>query len=231
MRTEIKHTDPSDLIPWFVNGSLDADETKIVETWLTESPFANNQLEIWKMIQATVRTQKILTPPASIWNSLIEDVNETRKRSIIIWQKWIFTGVGIGLAILVFITLWGFVQPGVRLQWSVRGQAPVAFRIYRAPTDSDEFTLIRELKSRGELLDYQFIDTLVIPGSGYTYRVEAVDDMGSVGYSQVIIRDTIDALPLQIVILLTSVIFGVSTYMVINILEPILKFSLSAMIA
>ena len=223
MHAEITRIDPDDLIPWYLNGSLDADELMILEAWLAENPSANCELEFWKMMMSAIQSQKRLSPSASIWENLIESVDVYRQQSIVTWQKRIFIGIGIGLGILVFIALWWFVQPGVRLQWSVQGPTPVAFRVYRAPKGSEEFTLIREMKAHGELLEYQLTDTFVIPGSDYTYRVEALDDIGRVGSSQLIIHNTLESIPWQLGILLTSVLFGFSAYIVSNILESNLK--------
>lgn len=193
-----------------------------------DNPSAEYQLRFWKRLQETVISHAHLTPPKTVWKDLSDSVNEYREQRINTLQKRMFTGFGASIAVLVFIILWSLVQPGVRLLWSVHGPIPAEFRIYRAPLGSESFILIRELRAHGDIQLYHYTDIFIIPGSIYTYRVEVLDERGSVGFSQLIVEDTWYALPWQLSILLTSVIIGLATYALFNVLRTGLKLNFNS---
>jgi hypothetical protein len=90
---------------------------------------------------------------------------------------------------------------------------PAAFRIYRAPLGSNRFEVVREVPARPDTLDYSFTDTALWPGQEYQYRVEAVNHEAS---SATIAASGSGVLPLQLAIVLSSVLIGLAAAFVLG---------------
>jgi hypothetical protein len=114
---------------------------------------------------------------------------------------------GALLAVLALLLLWNVVQPGIGLQWSVAGAVPAAFRVYRAPVNSDRFEIVREIPAQSGTLDYAFVDTALWPGEVYQYRVEAVN---AETVSATIKANGADVLPAQLAIVFSSLLVGLT---------------------
>jgi hypothetical protein len=118
------------------------------------------------------------------------------------------------LALVTLAVLWTVMQPGIGLQWSVnRGAVTAAFRIYRAPLDSNRFEIVREVPARPDTLDYSFTDTALWPGQTYQYRIEAVNHEAS---SATIAANGLGVLPLQLAIVVSSLLIGLAAAFVIG---------------
>jgi hypothetical protein len=121
------------------------------------------------------------------------------------WLAWAW---GAAMTAAVLILLWATVQPGIALQWSVSDGGLTGFRVYRAPAGSANFGLLRQVPARPDARQYTYVDTLLVPGQTYVYRVEAVGQSGPLAASPTITGNALTALPYQLAILLTSLIAG-----------------------
>jgi len=203
-----KIDDLEDLTPWYINQSLSRGENDSYETWLERHPEASVDIDLWKNIKQTVVEQPHLLAP-------LDALKDTRARI----EKYALTMssnrqilpallAGLAVAVMVFSLLWFIAKPGVTLRWSIKGTSSVSFRIYRAPSGSENYTLVGEVSARDNQLVYQYRDLMLMPERAYLYRVEGIDSNGGVAFSQAVASDPSSILPGQLSILLTSMIMG-----------------------
>ena len=204
--SKIEHLE--DLTPWYINQSLSRGENDRYEAWLERHPEASVDIDLWKNIKQTVIEQPDLLAP-------IDVLKDTRARI----EKYALTIssnrqilpallAGLAVAVMVFSLLWFIVKPGVTLRWSIKGTSPASFRIYRAPSGSENYTLVGEVTARDNQLVYQYRDLMLIPEITYLYRVQGINSDGGVAFSQAVASDPSSILPGQLSILLTSMIMG-----------------------
>jgi hypothetical protein len=112
------------------------------------------------------------------------------------------------VALVLLVALWAVVQPGIALQWSVAGTGASAYRVYRAPADTDEFSLLSEIPAQSNAQAYSFTDITSLPGQTYTYVVEAVAANGQTTLSPLAVGRGLDVLPAQLALILTSLLAG-----------------------
>jgi len=194
-----------DLLPWYINGTLSGSERELVERWLEHTPEARREMAEWQALRRTVANQDQDAPSPSLWpriRSRISPRSPSRGRTMPSWS------LGIALTAIVFAMLWGIVQPGVVLRWSVVDVAPSSFRVYRAPVGGGEFELVTEVPARSSDRAYKFVDPWLWPFRSYVYRVEAVGRAGRLVGSQSTLAHPLELLPAQAAILITSLIVG-----------------------
>lgn len=200
--------DLEDLTPWYINQSLSRGEIDCYEAWLERHPEASVDIDLWQNIKQTIIEQPHFLAP-------IDVLKDTRARI----EKYALTMsnnrqilpallAGFAVAVMVFSLLWFIVKPGVTLRWSIKGASPASFRIYRAPSGSENYTLVGEVTAGDKQLVYQYRDHMLIPESAYLYRVQGIDSDGGVAFSQAVVSDPRSILPGQLSILLTSMIMG-----------------------
>jgi len=198
-----------ELLPWYTNGTLTPAEREAVERWLRQTPEAPDKLAGWQQLRAAVTGQVQQTPPPSVWRRVMARVRakdashqQTRTLPRLTWA-W-----GAALAMVALILLWGIIQPGIVLQWSVSDGPLSAFRVYRAPVGSADFDLLHEVPARPGMRQYTYVDVRPWPTQTYVYRVEGVRQGGRSALSQAITANALDALPGQLAILFTSLVIG-----------------------
>jgi hypothetical protein len=198
-----------DLLPWFVNNTLDERETRSIEAWLLEDPDARAKRDSMQEMARTIALQKTATPSIQVRNNIITIIEKPTK-GLNGFRRWL---LGVPLAILFFALLWVITQPGHQLEWSVQGGDAVAFRIYRTSSDETNFEFVEELPATPSKNVYEFSDPIVIPGQKYRYLVEAVDQNGIISTSQITVNDSMLVFTAQFAILLTSffLAFGIIT--------------------
>ena len=121
----------------------------------------------------------------------------------------------------IFIILWLVVQPGTLLQWTINGNSPESFLIYRASEGSTQFVLIDELSATPSQINYQYADVLVVPGQTYHYLIEIRDQYGNSIRSQATTNDSQMAAASQIALFLTSFIL---TLGIIKVLQEVKNY-------
>ena len=114
--------------------------------------------------------------------------------------------------------MWQTLPPGIVLEWSVQGQAPETFQVYRAVADTSQvvsdtqFKLLDEIPAAGQVQNYTFTDVRLLPGQNYVYRVEGLTATGQPAASQTIVGHGVDALPGQLAMLLVLFFCGYMVY-------------------
>ncbi len=189
----------TDLLPWYLNHSLPADEQPPVEEQARRSP---QTLNAWQVVRSAALSQPARVPPAAARQRVLSQIRATGHL-----PGWLPALSGVAFALVALLLLWHIVQPGIGLQWSVNGAVPTAFRVYRAPEGSDRFEIVREVPAQSGILDYTYVDTALWPGQAYQYRVEAVNVQTA---SATIAANGADVLPTQLAIVLSSLLIGLA---------------------
>ena len=200
-------------LPLYVNGSLSPVKRWVLNRWLARSEAARQQLEALQALQTAAKEGELATPGPGTYAKIRSRILTTPQASPLPQASrrmvWIW---GTGLTLMAFFLLWFLLPPGIVLEWSVQGQAPQAFRVYRAPiADSGgamEFALLEQIPAQPTAEAYRFTDSLLLPGQSYVYRVETLDQSGELVTSSQVMGDALETLPGQIAILLSAVIAG-----------------------
>jgi hypothetical protein len=199
----------NDLLPWAVNHSLTEAEQCLVEEALRQQPDQTRELHhTWEHVRTAALSQPQRVPAPAVRKQMLAQVHAQRAQTRL-WARtrWLPTLSGAILALVTLAVLWSVVQPGIGLHWSVSGTVPSAFRIYRAPLGDTRFEIVREVPARPDTLDYSFTDTILWPGQVYQYRIEAVNHEVT---SATIAANGSDVLPLQLAIVLSSLLMGLA---------------------
>jgi hypothetical protein len=193
--------------PEYINGTLGSSQKWILERWLTTDAEAREELLQLQIMRSMVRGQSQINPSPSIYKKIVTAEHSAAVRRTSTWRPSLIWVPIVLLLILAGILLWHVLPPGLVVQWSVQGKAPATFRVYRAPAESseiDDFTLIGELAAESGVVDYGFTDLRLIPGQSFSYRVEAISDVGQLAASQAMVGDSLDALPGQLLLILIA---------------------------
>lgn len=214
----MKAQKPNDLLPWYINGTLQDDEQRAVEALLHESEPARLEASRLKSLARQVRIQPAARPGAALWADIrtrIADPALQPVRALSARASWL---VGAAMTAVLLVVLWLAVRPGVMLEWQVSGAAPSAFKIYRAEVGSDSYALIREVPADAEITDYRYIDASLLPLHSYVYRVEGVGETGRLALSTPITTSPFTALPGQAAVVLASLLLAYTSISLINYL-------------
>ena len=111
---------PEDLLPWYVNQTLDVGEKECFEAWLEGHPQAKADLRFWQDIKKSVAVQPRLLPPPEVYRQTITRIEEQSSSSSA--DRGIIPAIASGVAVtlIVFVLLWVVVKPGTTLRWSVK---------------------------------------------------------------------------------------------------------------
>jgi len=162
----------------------------------------------WDELRQAIARQPQVSPPPEVRRRVLARVRVREAEKLAPPPSWLTWAWGVALALLTTALLWGFLQPGIVLQWQTGNGSPAAFRIYRAPLDSGETVLIHELLIEQPAQSYTCVDVFTWPGQTYVYQVTAVDAQGETLGSQQITVNALEALPGQLAVLLSGVIVG-----------------------
>lgn len=197
---------PNQMLPWYVARSLSAEERRAVDGWLSEHAEAKTEVEVWQQVRSGLLSQPQAVPSLAVKRQIMVRLQADRLARA--RQVRLARLVGVAIAFAVLLTLWSIVQPGIALEWSVSGNGAQAYRIYRAPTGTNQFELLRELPARQDSADYSFRDISSLPGQTYIYRVEVVAEYGEPIASQTVKGNGLDVLPSQLALIVTSLLAG-----------------------
>jgi hypothetical protein len=215
---------PEQLAPWYLNQTLTAGEKESYEAWLEANPGAKEDLHIWQGIRQAVGEQPRPVPAAGLLQQTKARIQAARVEKEHSRWTWQARAGGIATMVLVFVLLWGILKPVTTLRWSIYGNVPATFKLYRAPEGSQDYRLIREIPARENQYVYVYNDLLSVPGRAYQYRVEGFNHSGVIMSSQAVISNPRTVLPGQLSILLTSMIMG---YVCLSLLKglpgPVLR--------
>jgi hypothetical protein len=196
-----------ELLPWYVNGTLSAAEQGTVDRRVDQSSEIASEVAEWQLLRAAVSTQSQQRPAPVVWQRVIARVRSSRAARRWATQLPQLAWGGV-LALAIVLLLWGSIQPGIVLRWSVNNGPLDAFRIYRAAEGSTDFELVHEIPAQAGAQQYTYVDSLLVPGQTYVYLVEGIGLSSQSTFSQAIAANAIEALPGQLAILLTGLIGG-----------------------
>jgi hypothetical protein len=194
-------------LPAYAAGTARGWQRQVLKTWLDRDPAAREQLRQLEALQSNIRSQPQMEPSADVYLKLQAAIAQEAKpvarpaRPTIAWVA----AIVIALASLVLV--WQARPPGISLEWSVQGELPNAFRVYRAPVAPDSvapsqpFILLDEIEADEATAAYRFTDWLSLPGQNYVYLVEALDQSGQPTASQTVIGRGLDVLAGQLLTL------------------------------
>lgn len=206
--------DPDTLLPWYANHTLSAIERAAVESWLKAQPAATAQLAAVDGLRSAISAQPGIAPSPAVRRQLLARLKiERRAPARLARSAW---WLGSAVAVVLLVALWAVVQPGIALQWSVNGSGASAYRVYRAPVDSKEFSLLSEVPAQANAQAYTFTDVTSLPGQTYTYVIEAVTNNGQTALSPLAVGRGLEALPAQLALILTSIVAGATAMMLVG---------------
>jgi hypothetical protein len=155
-------------------------------------------------LKNAVRGQASHTPPTFVRLQLMAKISPDRGvRPALRWA------LSAALGMIVFILLWGIVQPGIVLRWVWQPGDVESFQVYRAPQNSDQFTFVSEIPTQESLTEYTLVDSLLLPGQTYTYQIIGFDSDGKSIFSQMVRDNSLAALPGQIALIVASLVITI----------------------
>jgi hypothetical protein len=192
-----------EIIPWYINESLNDEETRLTEMQLTSDSDLRDALIKWKKIGNMVKQQPVYQPDAGIEKRLLnvitkQTVNPIRHIHI----------YAIIITMLILVVSWFVIKPGIVVEWKVNNDKFNTFRIYRAEENSGNYQIVYETSAASSNKEYQFIDAVLLPWHSYSYFVEGSDDLETIALSQTLTGHAINVLPTWIVIILLSACIG-----------------------
>ena len=115
----------------------------MIEAWLETHPESSPRLAAIESVRSVVSGQPRLSPPPAVRRQLLARLHTERRTAVRPDRSaWL---IGSAVALVLLVALWAVVQPGIALQWSVAGNGASAYRIYRAPANSEDFSLLSEI--------------------------------------------------------------------------------------
>jgi hypothetical protein len=206
-----------DLLPYYVNGTLPPEKRQAVEIWLQEHPEAQDDLAAWSALRSAVVQRKIVYPSADTLQRIYSRLSDTNKPVMTRYYAWLPRALGLAMMVVAVIALWLSVRPGVVLEWKVSGEVPSTFRVYRAMDYAGSYRLIREIAAEPGVEQYRFVDTLLIPGLNYSYRVEGVRQDNTLTASKSVSSSSLSVLFSIFAILLVSSMIGYAVILLMRI--------------
>lgn len=200
----------SKLIQWlpaYASGSVTGFRRLILDFWLDHTSEAQEELAFIEKLRAEIRQQPQLQPSTKVYLQLHEAIFQAEVPAELPRQRIVTWAATVIMALIALVLIWQAFPPGIILEWSVQGEAPSAFRVYRAPVAADASTpdqsykLLEELPADDSLASYQFTDWLPLPGQEYVYRVDALNSSGQPTVSQTVNGRGLDALVGQLLVL------------------------------
>lgn len=195
-------------MPAYAGGLVHGWRRLLLGLWLEHDAAAREQLARIEALRQEIRRQPQELPSAEVFikiqATIAEEIQPAKgpARPVAVWAAAV-----VAIALVTLLLVWQALPPGISLEWSVQGDSPAAFRVYRAPmavdspAPSQPFTLLDELQANEAAAAYRFTDWLPLPGQEYVYRVEALDQSGQPTASQTVIGRGVDALAGQLLTL------------------------------
>lgn len=210
-------------LPEYVNGTLGSPLSWILERWLAKDAAAREEVRRLQMLRTSVRVQTQVDPNPVVYSKIAAATQFTAVARANTWRPSLVWIPIVVLLILSGVLLWRVLPPGLVVQWSVEGEVPTTFRVYRAPAESaksDDFALIGELAAEEGIAEYGYTDLRLVPGQQFSYRVEGFNASGQLATSQVMDGDSLEAMPGQLLLLLLIIVGVMGIFTSIRQLKP-----------
>jgi hypothetical protein len=192
-----------ELIPWYLNGTLNGDERKAVENYIHTDPRGKQLFEEWTRVRDYMIDQGMLSTSLILESELVSKIKRQGATQISMVHPY-----ALGLALAILIILWTILRPGVVLNWKVSGGEVTSFRIYRSIEGSNEFRLLDDIPVHNGEANFRYVDIVSLPFIDYTYYIEGFFQATSVGISQVVTGNPVVALPGQLALVCASLFMG-----------------------
>lgn len=201
----------------YTSGHLDPVRALLVRVALGRSEPLRAHYEAIDRLERAVRAQPRRLPPAGAFAVIRMRVQAGRPMTQYPRLAPLLVSQAAFFAVALLVLVWAM-PPGNVLQWTVAGQEPARFEIYRAETSDpgagveSRYDLLRALPADEEQATYRILDPLLAIGQDYVYRVVALDRTGEPTASQTIVTSGIQALPGQLlaVLLIVAAILAAS---------------------
>lgn len=184
-------------LPEYANGSLNPVWTIIIRLWVSYSDQGRRELAMLRLLQASVKGQQVVAPPAELLGKIMANIKLQPvgdRPALRLKPLWLVPPI---LLIAALAILWLVYPPAITLEWSIRGQDPQGFRIYRAEVNMEDgqFVLLDELPVETGEQRYVYLDFRLSPGKSYQYRIEGIGQSGQPAVSQTVVGNSADVLP------------------------------------
>lgn len=161
----MKPNDLSELLPWYVNGTLAEEERAQVDAWLAQSPDARAELATLKAVHKQLHDQPVLPASDLGWARLKRDISATKpKRQW--WQPALAAAAGLVVCLQVVILAQPAPEPTMTLLSA--GSSAVAQEGWLVQLEIDDAISWGELAAALSGLNARLVDG---PGSAGLVRV------------------------------------------------------------
>jgi hypothetical protein len=204
------------LITRYIKGSQPVKEPGIVDPSTQHDDRTSDDVKNFDLIRTVTINQPLVEPSPLVRQRIMTLIHES---DIVIAPRYRVEWnviAGSFLTLIILVLLWLTARPGMALQWSLEHDGISIFRIYRAAQGSNQFELLKEIPAQTNQLQYRFVDSILIPGKDYRYRVEGVRSNGVSTFSQVVDGSFLDLLPGQLALLLSSIIVSVEIMLIMH---------------
>lgn len=213
----------SELLPWHINRTLGENEARQVEAWLESSLEARIGYHKLKKIAQSVGEQPVGHLNPGVWQLLLQKA----RRPAPLMSFWLsgmnFWIIAAAIALAVMLSLWAALKPGIVLNWSVSGDIPETFRVYRSRPGAASYELIQEIASQPGVTNYRFIDLRLAPLNTFVYRVEGRVSGGGIALSQSVLAPPLPAFFAQLALFLTGLLVSLTLMTILELLPGVLR--------
>ena len=204
------------LLPFYINGTLDAEEAAQVEAALAMSTEMQEAVHEMRMLQQAWTTRTSPAPSPHLREALLRAVEPQPSRLL----AWAWHAC---LLVIVAVLVWAAVSPGIVLRWTVdptAADAYAAFVVYRQVDEGapEQMALV----PAGDRTTFVFVDSFVRPDREYVYRVVAVDAQGRALATLSAHERGRSALFYQVLTLAVALVVGVA---LARLMTPLLRVS------
>ena len=210
------HTHFHRILPAYLNGRLDNVSRFICRAWLRLDSSAQEELDRLQQVQHGIQSQENQVAPLRVMRLVRNQIKAEKTSAAGVGTagsyRWLAWFAALAIVIVAVALVWYAMPPAVMLEWSVQGDQPVEFRIYRARAEgldeskAADYQLLKHLPGNQTEQAYSYSDILLVPGQQYLYRVEAVDASGVIVQSGTVPGKASSALPAQLISLAGTLI-------------------------
>jgi hypothetical protein len=191
------------LIPWYINGTLSKEEYLRVNTLLNQDADLQKTMTAWNKLGRRISHQSIIQPSSNVESLLLERIASQSSNS-----RFHLHMYAVLLSTVALMIFWVVFRPGISLHWSIHNSHVDTFRVYRSTNGSSDYKLIYETNTKDDGAIFNYIDTLLIPWSSYSYVVKGIRGDAEFVISPMVTSQAIKVLPGQVALITASLVLG-----------------------